>query len=276
MPEFSLFDLGRPDPATLAERFGVRVPQLLVRFLQWVYDRGGDATGAEDLMFGLLHLDTRETNRVVFGPAELFVVAGQDDWNIGFVSLAPEVPQDDYPWLWYAPDGSAHDPLGRDTATFLADSLSHRLTSDDAPADDILAAAEAFALPVSVERGRAVGPWGSSKYYETGEPAPVFSPAVPAGYRHLPGRDGDPGVLAPEAAFAPGLVQLDPATDIVDQLEQLIIKDHPASALVLLRDRDIGYRVIDRSYSIWLRLMQRAYEDLGRPLMARRVAEQVW
>jgi hypothetical protein len=275
MPSFDLFDAGRPSESLLTERFGIRPPELFVRFVQWCFDRaGGDPADVRHLYWRLLNLESDDADSTGYAsPFELFSIGDYDGDQVGWVVLAPELGAADHPWIWYLHDSSQIEILSRDTAEFFSQALSFALVDAPDLRADVLSAAEHLGVSISEELGRSVAVFGSSKYFERDKPAPKLPVDVPAGWRHVPAEPENRGVgvLAPIAEFAPGPHIDDRSTDPLEVAAEHGNNGHSASALWHLLTPRARHGTEMSHYSYWRRYVKQAYANLGRPQLAARV-----
>lgn len=274
MASFHLFDEGRPTDDFLAARFGTRPPAPYVRFAQWCHDRAaGDQRAAELLYWRLLGLEANDVDSTGYtSPFELYSAGDYDGDQVGWVVLAPERPADDYPWVWYQHDGNGHFPVARDTPEFLARTLSYALATEADSEAEVTAAAAHLGVAVSRELGESLGPFGSSRYYERGEPCPTLHVEVPDGWRYEPSpADEGVGVLAPADAFASGPHVQDRRVDPLDAAAEHGNNGHPATALWHLLTPNARHGTAMEQYGYWIRFTKQAYVNLGRPHLAARV-----
>jgi hypothetical protein len=271
MPSFNLFDSGRPTGEQLLERFGVRPPDLYLRFAQWCFDRSeADEREAQSIYWRLLSLESYDVDSTGYAsPYELFSIGDWDGDQVGWVVMAPELEAKDFPWIWYLHDGSSVSVLASDTATFFTRALSYAMASDP----DVVKLAEevsgVLGITTSVDLGQRVAIFGSSKWYEGGEPRPELTLDVPEGWRYQPPHEPGEGVgvLGPASEFAPVPHVLDRSVDQIERAAELGNEGFSASALwhLLLSPARLN------GGSYWTKYIKQAYLNLGRPQMAARV-----
>lgn len=271
MPSFNLFDSGRPSADQLTERFGLRPPDLYVRFAQWCFDRSrGDEDKAQSVYWRLLSLESYDVDSTGYAsPYELFSIGDWDGDQVGWVVLAPELGATEFPWIWYQHGGSSVSVLAPDTATFFERAFSYAIVTEPDVAELAHEAATALGVATSAELGRQLAIFGASKYYERGESPPELMPNVPEGWRYVPPHKSGEGigVLGPANEFADGLHVLDRAVDPSERAVKLGNEGYSASALwhLLLPHARIN------GGSYWTKYIKQAYLNLGRSQMAARV-----
>lgn len=276
MRSFDLYDAGRPDEAQLAERFGLRPPTLYVRFAQWCYDHaGGDADEARLLYWSLLGLEADCVDSDGYAsPFELFSIGDYDGDQVGWLVMAEETWTGDGPWAWFQHDGNAVVPLAADSREFFSLVLSCALIKEPDDADDARAAAAVLGIDIHGDLGGLLGPFGSSRYWERGEPAPTLKIDVPDGYRYLPpGDERGVGVLAPADEFTSASHRDDRAKDPTDVAAELGNAGYSASALWHLLLPRVRFGSDGTQHDYFIRYSRQAYLNLGRPRMAQRVGE---
>ncbi|GAA2397588.1 hypothetical protein GCM10010191_00290 [Actinomadura vinacea] len=183
---------------------------------------------------------------------------------VGWVVLAPELNGADHPVALFGDDAGMR-LIARDTRAGLEWMLSLGLRRqnlrDDARA---LIARLAAELDIHPAPEHGITPDGSDAVVP-------LEPAVPSGWRHVPGRDGTGvGVLAPADAFAAqGPVNSGELDEILAGADRLLDAGFPASALLELTD---AFHDDPDRFAGLHPLWARAYRDLGRPRFADRLA----
>jgi|SRR5215471_18704099 len=207
---------------------------------------------------------------------------GGDALQYGHLVHAPELGQIDYPVGSFSPaDDTGVWWLGDDTRAGIQNLLSANLrvaqedpdwggTVDDFLGDEALVAlCERFAFQLVPTIDPDVTRGGRSDRR--------IAPLVPPGWLFKPTRNGV-GVLAPEASFAslPPLLAYDHQGDLqpfLDRARGYLQAAQPGSALCQLYEvHRAGAATAEYEALI---LMQRSYEQLGRPLLAERVARRL-
>jgi len=221
--------------------------------------------------------------RLLPQPVEMFVFGSPqvDGIQYGLLIHAPELGLADHPVVELCPRGGGEAP--RRLAAYcregfevlmsraLAGRTAELAGYSDGPRTprERLERFEVFARAVGVEpdalRGRAC----------CYDPAlPTVTPDVPPGWRFEPAVDGV-GVLAPAALFAPASPDVDVDVDadcdlsaVVAAARRHLADGHPASALLVARAALFENWYIAGCFETLRPVLERAYLDLGRPLLA--------
>lgn len=210
-------------------------------------------------------------------PPELFPIGrtGVDGVHYGYVLHAPEHPEEDYPLAQFGPmDFEGVVLLGRTTQNAFEWLLSfHPRVLGNAQERVQLARSIAQKAGLSLSPGKV-----GARYGEQGQGLPV-EPRVRPEEQHVMTTDGV-GVLAARNLFRPddsfdGIASNTTMNRILDRAKGELEAGYPATALLYLRE---GYWHDWTETGAILRygtLMQRAYEDLRRPILAHVVERRI-
>lgn len=285
----------RPTRADLDTAFGFPVPEALGELLCHIYDTTGRLDDGHD---GLFHRLTQmylsdKGFRYDQTPPELFAFGrpGVDGIHFCF-AIHDEQLGPDWPVVQFNPMNSAGATFvganPRDgLASVLTATLRRNLRAEhtnqsefDERRREVLAAAAALGLtldeskPTPLDLGMGREPGSDNRLRRV-------LPKLPTGWKLLPTLDGL-GVAAPDNAIHPDDRELqmpefedaEPDFDAFDsdeanELAAEWIDEYPASSLKRLRD----LRITDLGSSDLIELMTRAYELLGRHLIAQNLRE---
>jgi hypothetical protein len=263
-------DLARPTQRGLSAELGVRAPDAYVALQRFAFDGSDTRIQRAQYYESLLGFHFASTYAdYCADPPEMLVfgATGVDGIQLGFVVHTPELRLPDYRVVMIAPIGRDPEVLGESTV----EAVSHLVRVTMQSVGELSIEQEERLSELRREFGAAF----------PGRRRPKNSfwpkPSVPAGYRFVRTTDGM-GVVASRDAFSrriptkpseSGWGECDLALPLA---KQALRAGAPASALVLCKDAladDFDAAEIPEVRACCVQ----AYEELGRPLHARRAAK---
>jgi hypothetical protein len=294
---------------SLSARYGFRIPLMFAQFIRFNLEAWENANYQEyyscvDRRYDVLLFYLRglagqmlapelvfNSGRYFHTPLELFPFGGNgcDGIHYGYVIHAPELQLNDYPIGEFSPmDGTGVSLIGSTTRAAFECFISETLAYYD-ECLDLSDVNEVLKKELIVDLARTLmitpTPTTIRQNYET----PII-PDVPDGWHYEPSGDGV-GVLAPKAAFAPDTLTLqtwsfDPrrsddlyyvpqdTAGALNAAKLALNQNYPATALFILREaywRDPDGDVFAAAVELW----QHTYFELGRPLLAQAVLQEL-